>query len=153
MKLYNGDERRTCLLCGDSYTAKHLNEGNSFCNSCFTPDRKREFYRVDTQVKRAKALGLEATLTIKQWLLILDRFNSNCAYCQCEATGKVSVFQLLEHILAVRDGGGTTALNCVPACVSCNRRKDRPKDGMLLPEYKIIWVKQELECIIGKEPE
>lgn len=114
----SGDRNRICLLCDALYMVKHPEEKDSFCPSCFTPVRKHEFRRIDSHLRHAKLVGLEATLTITQWLTILDFFHWQCAYCQKRE------FQVIEHIVSASNGGGTTALNCVPACARCNANKD-----------------------------
>lgn len=76
----------------------------------------REAERLKAELKRAKRLGLPATLTIDEWVGILEQYQWNCAYC-----GRA--FELLEHVTSTRMGGGTTAENCVPACRCCNLRK------------------------------
>jgi hypothetical protein len=60
------------------------------------------------------------TLTTKQWQFTLKHFNFRCAYCS-------GPYQVLEHVVPVELGGGTTYTNCVPACNSCNTCKDHPK--------------------------
>ena len=60
------------------------------------------------------------TLTTKQWQFTLKYFNFRCAYCS-------GPYQVLEHVVPVELGGGTTYTNCVPACNSCNTCKDHPK--------------------------
>src|SRR6266568_8750100 len=77
----------------------------------------RERHRVLSNCRRTSKFGNPSTLTLTQWLEILDRYNWQCAYC-LEAP-----YQILEHCRSVRYGGGTTAENCVPACVKCNSKK------------------------------
>ncbi|GHO76469.1 hypothetical protein KSD_42400 [Ktedonobacter sp. SOSP1-85] len=62
-------------------------------------------------------MGREATLTIVQWIATLDLYDWKCAYCG-------GPYEALEHQRPlVAPDGGTTALNCVPSCQSCNLRK------------------------------
>lgn len=86
---------------------------------------------------RARALGLTATLTEREWLKILEDYNHECAYC-------FAPYEHLEHRVALKDGGPTTAENVVPSCASCNAKKSArrlvpsitsrfwPPDGHLL---------------------
>lgn len=69
-------------------------------------------------LRRTKNLNRPATLTVRQWLKTCNHFNWNCAYCQN------NFYQVLEHFISLRCGGGTTYNNCVPACQSCNVLKD-----------------------------
>lgn len=73
----------------------------------------REIDRVKAQLRRARTLEAEATLTVVDWILILERFDWRCAYCQS------GPFEVMSHIIAL-PRGGTTAENCVPACYSCS---------------------------------
>src|SRR5690242_13355277 len=64
----------------------------------------REVDRVKSQLTRARAIGAVATLTIREWFAILDRFEWKCAYCQERP------FQVLSHQF-LQAQGGTTAEN------------------------------------------
>ena len=75
----------------------------------------REIDRVKSQLERAKMLEAEATLTLVDWLVILDIFDWRCAYCQAKA------FQIMSHIVPLPHGG-TTPENCVPACYGCSSK-------------------------------
>lgn len=83
----------------------------------------REANRVEEHNEKARLKGIEATLTLPQWIETLEGFNWQCAYCL------VRSFDHLEHIIPIARRAGTTANNCVPACRSCNSSK-----GILLPE-------------------
>lgn len=100
--------KRTCLFCNITYRAKNIKETQDICSSCKTPQLTHESNRVRVHVGKAKRRNLPATLTLLEWLHILNHFEWKCAYC----LGK---FQVLEHIVSVTRGGGTTSLNCVPA--------------------------------------
>lgn len=76
-----------------------------------------EIQRVRNQLHRARKAGTEATLTIAEWLGTLENFHYRCAYCQA------GPYELIEHYIPISKGGGTTALNCVPACFRCNSQK------------------------------
>ena len=144
----SGDKNRICLLCDSPYMARNPEETNTFCPQCFTQERKHELHHVKINLKRAEKAGTHATLTLKQWLSILDHFNWRCAYC-------AGPYEVVEHVLSINLGGGTTALNCVPACVPCNARKDRGSNSTAMPLAKIEQVKQQLERIakaLGGEP-
>lgn len=144
----SGDRNRICLLCDSPYLCKNPEEVNTFCPTCFSKTRKRELCRVTANLKRAAKAKVPATLTIKQWLCILEHFNWQCAYC---FEGK---FDVLEHIVSIVNGGGTTMFNCVPACTVCNARKDAKRKG-LIPQSMIDHAKQQLEKIataLGVEP-
>lgn len=61
-------------------------------------------------------------LSAAQWRAILEYFDNRCAYC----LGPLSIASI-DHIDPVTRGGDHTAANVVPACASCNSKKnDRP---------------------------
>ena len=78
----------------------------------------KEIDRVDGQLWQARRLHAQATLTLVDWLMTLDDFDWQCAYCQAKP------FQVMSHFVPLPTGG-TTPDNCVPACYSCraSRRK------------------------------
>jgi len=92
---------------------------------------------------RAKKYNAPATLTIPEWLKILDHFKGKCAYCGRN-------FEIIEHIIAITAGGGTTALNCVPGCLGCNATKDRNRCEYPMPQEKIEKAKSELLFLFSK---
>ena len=91
----------------------------------------REVDRVRAQLLYARAENAAATLTVKEWFTLLDRFEWKCAYCQERP------FQVMSHIIS-RSEGGTTAENCVPACHSCiskaHRKLRSPEKEALKPD-------------------
>lgn len=42
----------------------------------------RELDRVNGQITQARSVGAEATLTLLDWLIIVDSYHRKCAYCQ-----------------------------------------------------------------------
>jgi len=81
---------------------------------------KSEIHKVRSHNMRAKKAGEPATLTIAEWLTTLAEHRYQCAYCH---DGK---YEALEHYIPLGSHdrrGGTTALNCVPACRKCNLEK------------------------------
>jgi 5-methylcytosine-specific restriction endonuclease McrA len=94
---------------------------------------KDERQRVQYHLNRARQAKEPATLTLPEWIEILDTHNYRCAYCPD------GVYQVLEHRIPIGQGstykGGTTAINCVPACRSCNTIKSNrhPHDQPGIP--------------------
>lgn len=88
--------------------------------------RQAEAIRIARHMSRAKLMGLEATLTLDQWLATLDVFDWSCAYCG-------GGFDGIEHLIPDYYGGGTTKENCLPTCRSCNQQKARidPRVGYM----------------------
>ena len=75
------------------------------------------FNRMYLQKRRAKQRELEHTLTGREWELILRKFDSGCAYCGTKNTIEQ------DHFVPVKQGGGYTKENILPACRSCNASK------------------------------
>lgn len=68
--------------------------------------------------KRAIALNNPGTLTVTQWMALLNHFQWGCAYCTD------GPYDVLEHIIPLTfPSSGTTRWNCVPACNKCNSLK------------------------------
>lgn len=76
----------------------------------------KEIDRVKAQLQHARTLSAEATLTLLDWLMILEQFNWQCAYCQSRP------FEIMSHVIPL-PRGGTTPQNCVPACYGCRACK------------------------------
>lgn len=90
----------------------------------------RELDRVRDNNARARSLHAEATLTLVDWLVIVDSYHWQCAYCQEKP------FEVMHHRIPLREAG-TTSFNCLPACRSCrSRRKKKLPD--LVPLNTII---------------
>ena len=112
---------------------------------------KREYERVETHNERARQLGREATLTITQWMATLNFYGWRCAYCH-------GPYEALEHRkpLVALDGG-TTAINCVPSCQSCNSRKGtRHPDEIMQKETSLSpeahrRIRVEMEALHGNK--
>jgi hypothetical protein len=78
----------------------------------------RELDRVNGQITQARSVRAEATLTLLDWLIIVDSYHWKCAYCQEKP------FEVMYHRVPL-PRGGTTSSNCVPACCSCRVRKKK----------------------------
>lgn len=70
--------------------------------------------------RRAQKLGagLES-ITAAQWRALQEYFNFRCAYCLAPVDGLTQ-----DHIIALSRGGEHVLGNIVPACKSCNSRKN-----------------------------
>lgn len=78
---------------------------------------------------RARRARLPATLTEAEWARTVEFFQNRCALCS-------GGWCLVEHATPIELGGGTTVANCLPACVSCNVRKNkRPLDALGAHEF------------------
>ena len=77
---------------------------------------QREKLKVQAQNKRAIQHGVDAILTVEQWIQTLNHFQWQCAYC-------MKAYEVLEHFIPLPLQGGTSVFNCLPACLRCNSRK------------------------------
>lgn len=66
---------------------------------------------------RARIRKVESDFTVIQWQAIKDAYNHRCAYCG----EKKPLTQ--DHVIPISKGGPHVASNIVPACKSCNSRK------------------------------
>jgi HNH endonuclease len=81
-------------------------------------DMIQELKRVRQNLSNAEVRGLPATLTLEEWLAILEQYQGMCAYCL------TTPFEALDHLIPLTVGeDGTVATNCLPSCKSCNSRK------------------------------
>jgi len=106
---------KLCMLARNRSWAKGNRRGASEATRRWraaNPER----IRVDRANARARALDVSATLTLEEWLAIVDFYGGKCAYCD-------QPFAELDHVVPLDKGGGTTKENVVPACKPCNRRK------------------------------
>jgi hypothetical protein len=86
----------------------------------------REIDRVEGQLRRARTMHAEATLTLVDWLTTLEYFHWQCAYCASRP------LQVMSHYIQL-PRGGTTPDNCVPACYRC--RAYRKAENARVQEY------------------
>ncbi len=86
----------------------------------------RELDRVERQCFRARTLHAEATLSLVEWIEVLNYFHWRCAYCQEQPV------QVMSHFLPISQAG-TTALNCLPACYRC--RHNPKKENERIQSY------------------
>jgi 5-methylcytosine-specific restriction endonuclease McrA len=79
------------------------------------PDRKK----ADDVKRRAKHPDFISDLTTEQWESIKTFYGNACAYC-----GGSGLKLTQDHVVPIAKGGHHTASNIVPACMSCNCRKN-----------------------------
>lgn len=80
----------------------------------------RDKIRALNNARKARLRGVEVNdLTAKQWTEIKALFKQRCAYCHCKPR-----VLTMDHVQPLSKGGHHTAANIVPACQSCNSRKN-----------------------------
>jgi HNH endonuclease len=102
-----------CAFCGSMPRA----DGWPLCENCYSDRLIREYKTVERQISRAMKMGVAATLTLDEWVSILEEHKWTCIYCRTRP------YEALDHFVPISRGGGTTADNCVPACNKCNQAK------------------------------
>lgn len=96
----------------------YITQSLNFLFQTIKPILEREKERVARNNHRAAKKGQPATLTLWQWLRILQRYNWSCPFCR-------GPFETMEHLVRLADGGGTTAENVVPCCTACNQQRGK----------------------------
>lgn len=87
------------------------------------PEKVREQGRLKEERRLARKRGLPHTLTKAEWQYAVDWWGG-CAYCGADLpAGELT----LDHVIPLvsPDCPGTTAENIIPACIKCNRIKNR----------------------------
>lgn len=102
-----------CWICDNLRWHWRKERPDGLCNRC----SGELLNKIMRHRKRAKSKGLDATLTLAQWTEKLHNSQGYCHYCH-KSIGYRTL--TLEHLVPVAKGGGTTADNCVPACITCN---------------------------------
>lgn len=87
------------------------------CDVCRTPERVKMLAQLRRERRRAWRHHADCKLTLRAWATTVEHFHGLCAYCG-KRPGVV-----IEHVLPLALGGGTTVDNCVPACQECNGKK------------------------------
>jgi hypothetical protein len=95
-----------------------------------------ELGRVELHCKRAADMGAESTLTLAQWERLKRAFRQCCAYCGYEPKRLV-----IEHVVPIWLGGGTTLWNVLPGCRDCNHQKG--------PRTLLVWFKFRPQLLDG----
>lgn len=95
---------------------------------------RQKFYQ---NRKRAIEYGVVNSLSIAEWLTILEKSNGICCYCERH----VGIDSLsMDHVWPMCSGGAHSADNVVAACASCNTRKSKLSADRLkeMPRYEFI---------------
>lgn len=82
---------------------------------------KRIFYE---KSRRARIYGAEINdFNKRQWEEVLSEHGNFCHYC-----GRDDVRMTMDHVIPLSKGGNHTKSNIVPACLSCNSKKNNRLD-------------------------
>lgn len=98
-------------------------------NRAYVKRKKREYrmlnpekHRASENRRRTLKRALPATLTPAEWEDIKAEFGYRCAYCT-KAWFEIEGVLTQDHVIPLKQGGAYTKDNIVPACFSCNSRK------------------------------
>jgi 5-methylcytosine-specific restriction endonuclease McrA len=98
-------------------------------------------YRAERRARvHARKRGLE-TMPVDGMEAVSERFGGRCAYCPARAT-------TWDHIVPVSKGGRTEPGNMLPACMSCNSRKNALDIEEFIERYD-VHISTELEAAIA----
>jgi 5-methylcytosine-specific restriction endonuclease McrA len=71
------------------------------------------------KIKRRVATGVMINFSEEAWAALLTYFGGHCAYC-----GRAMDLPTKDHITPLSRGGAHTEDNIIPACGSCNAKKN-----------------------------
>lgn len=80
----------------------------------------RERYSLHEHTRRARINGAAGTHTFEQWIGRLAFHGHRCRYCSTPLTVRSAT---RDHMIPLIKGGTNWPSNLVPACFSCNSRK------------------------------
>jgi 5-methylcytosine-specific restriction endonuclease McrA len=126
---YGNAHAEQCKNYARTYYATHKEEHKAY-SEAHAEHRKvcRSFYRKENPEKaravdqRARAKRTQAPVndfTAQQWREMQAAYEHRCVYCGKRGKGKLT----MDHIQPLSKGGSHTLSNIVPACKSCNSRK------------------------------
>ena len=83
-------------------------------------ERNRGTAATIEQRRRARRMNVPINdFTARQWGALKEAFRHRCAYCKLRIENLTQ-----DHVIPLSRGGSHTASNIVPACRSCNARKN-----------------------------
>ncbi|MBU1028512.1 MAG: HNH endonuclease [Nanoarchaeota archaeon] len=97
-------------------------------------EKGKEKRAIQNHKRRAAITGAIADLTDKQWKWIKMVYENRCVYCNRQMK-RIT----MDHILPLSRGGIHTMNNIVPACQSCNSKKNT--------KTVYEWMPQAINCI------
>ena len=115
MRRWRASHREQHAQARDAWDAQHPVEAAS---------RRARYLRAHPEVRRtrwsnrrARERAAEGQYTTEQWMALIARYDSCCAYC-----GRRAPLQP-DHRVPLARGGTNWIDNILPACGPCNRRK------------------------------
>ena len=106
----NGGFYSVCKICENKYNKEYRGTHRDVYTKCHVATEQR---------RRKYAQNVISDLTTKEWDNIQTYFDFKCAYC-----GKGSVQLTQDHVIPLSKGGNYTKSNIIPACRTCNAKKN-----------------------------
>ena len=83
-----------------------------------------------SRVKHHRRNGTKSTLTLLEWLEIIDKQDNRCNICKCKFTA-VRKKPTKDHIIPASRGGALVKENVQALCLKCNIKKGTQLPGLL----------------------
>lgn len=122
-----------------NYDRKYL-EANYDIKKAYYDEWKRNGGKLIRQVNEQHRISLKKSLvhdlTPEEWSETISYFDNSCAYCGINEEQSIHKFESVlsqDHIIPVSKNGPYTKSNIIPACKSCNSKKNA-KDLLLFYE-------------------
>lgn len=119
---YRTDPAKRAAIKADTRRRRATPEGRAAHNTSNSKAKKTEHGRLKSAMsshrRRARIAEVAHDLTTVEWNALKIAFCNRCVYCDREA--KLTI----DHVKAISRGGSHTISNVVPACNSCNVKKN-----------------------------
>ena len=86
LEKYNREYFHACVVCG----VEAFGYDRRFCTQHNNDYYRHEYERVKSQIGRTIRLKLPSTLTLSEWLKIIEQHDGKCAYCKGKGLRKKS---------------------------------------------------------------
>lgn len=88
-----------------------------------------EMFIANAKKRKLRMKELIGSHTKAEWQELLERYNWKCAYCGTKLINKPGLNQATrDHVIPISKGGTDYIDNIVPACRSCNSKKNNRLD-------------------------
>lgn len=96
---------------------------------------RQEIYAIDFANRKARQLGVEGKLNVKQWRDLKRKYGYMCLCCKRQ---EPEISLTIDHVIPLSKGGLNIIGNIQPLCGYCNKSK-----GSKIEEYGVIKSKVE----------
>ena len=122
MKEYYKNNRKHLLELGKKWREGNKDKIADYQRKFSKTEKGKANNQRGQSKRRSRMKDIINNLTNEEWLNILKKYKYRCAYCDKE----FNLFNKPErdHIIPISKGGYNTKENIVPACRSCNAKKN-----------------------------